>query len=84
MKRQLPLERMPADWLSEDGLGTGDVEARRRDYGWNDVVAPEPRVWLALASDTARDPMIWFLVGTSVFYFFLDQRTEGMTLCASE
>ncbi len=83
MKRQLPLERMPAGWLSEGGLGAADVEARRRDYGWNDVVAPEPRVWLALASDTARDPMIWFLVGTSVFYFFLDQRTESITLLAS-
>ncbi len=83
MKRQLPLERMPAFWLSEHGLGAPDVEASRRDNGRNDVVAPEPRIWLALAADTARDPMIWFLVSTSVFYFLLGQRGEGLTLLAS-
>ncbi|HZY04634.1 MAG TPA: cation-transporting P-type ATPase [Anaeromyxobacteraceae bacterium] len=83
MTRQLPLARLPGSWLSEEGLTSPEVEARRRDYGANDILAPSPRPWLALAADTARDPMIWFLLGTSAFYFLLGQRAEGATLLAS-
>ncbi|HVN37025.1 MAG TPA: cation-transporting P-type ATPase [Myxococcota bacterium] len=40
--------------------------ARRERYGANQIAEAQPGAWLDLARDTARDPMIWLLVGTSV------------------
>jgi Ca2+-transporting ATPase len=62
------------------GLTSAEVERRRGRYGRNDIVEAEPGHWKRLLSETARDPMLWFLAATSAAYFLLDQPVEGAVL----
>ncbi len=39
--------------------------------------------WRELATETARDPMLWFLLGTGVLYAALGELAEALTLLAS-
>ncbi|QDE90508.1 haloacid dehalogenase [Myxococcus xanthus] len=62
------------------GLDTDEVSERRARYGRNAVLAQSHRSWLHVLGETAGDPMLWFLVGTSGLYFVLGARTEGLVL----
>jgi Ca2+-transporting ATPase len=77
MKRALPEER--ADLLrmpSTEGLDDADIEAMRVRYGTNLIAEQPPRSIAKLARDTARDPMIWFLVVTSGLFGLIGQYTD--------
>ena len=79
MTRSVPLHRL--DGLSPaTGLWGAEAAHRRQQYGTNDIVGARPRPWWRLAEDTARDPMLWFLVATSVVYLSLGQHTEAVAL----
>ncbi|HET7794358.1 MAG TPA: cation-transporting P-type ATPase [Rhizobacter sp.] len=78
-QRGVPLDRLPALRLGDAGLDTATVEAQRR-HGFNDIVAEAASGWLVVARDTARDPMLWFLVLTAGLFGLLGQATESMTL----
>ena len=65
------------------GLDAAEVEARRRRWGANTIVEAPSRSWVAIARDTAGDPMIWFLVGTAVAYAVLGELTEAVILAAA-
>lgn len=83
MRHVLPLDRL--DRLHDPALGLTSVEAleRARQFGPNDIVeAPEGRA-LELLRDTAKDPMLWFLVGTSAIYAALGEWVEAAILGAS-
>lgn len=62
------------------GLASAAVAVQRARYGRNDVVERPPHPWWGLAADTARDPMLWFLVVTSGLYALLGDRLEAATL----
>ncbi len=79
--RVVPPDRV-AD-LAAGGITTGEVAPRRARYGANDVVEAVPHPWRALATDTARDPMLWFLVVTSAIYALMGDRLESATLAAA-
>src|SRR5512135_2796598 len=80
MRRTLPLERLATLLPAERGLTRTEVETRRQLYGPNDIIEVAGRPWLDLIRDTAGDPMIWFLVGTSLAYGALGESIEAMTL----
>jgi Ca2+-transporting ATPase len=80
MRRMLPLDRLGDLVLGDRGLTVAEVSARRHLYGPNDIIEVVGRPWLDLARDTARDPMIWFLVGTSALYGVLGESIEAFTL----
>ena len=80
MRRTVPLSRLGDLIADERGLTIGEVTTRRQRYGTNDIIEVAARPWLDLARDTARDPMIWFLVGTSVLYGVLGEGVEALTL----
>jgi P-type Ca2+ transporter type 2C len=80
MRRTVPLSRLGDLFGDERGLTGAEVAARRQLYGPNDIIEAVGRPWLELARDTARDPMIWFLVGTSALYGVLGERIEALTL----
>lgn len=65
MRRALPTSCLPDAWLSERGLASAEAEERRRRYGATDIVETPPAALWDLARDTAKDPMLWFLAGTS-------------------
>jgi Ca2+-transporting ATPase len=83
MRRALPTARLPDAWLSERGLASAEADARRRRYGANDIVETPPAALWDVARDTAKDPMLWFLAGTSVLYAAVGQRVEALTLLAA-
>ena len=56
------------------------MEARRQEYGPNDIVETPPHPWWGLLRDTAKDPMLWFFAGVGVLYALIGQRTEALTL----
>src|SRR3990172_4265707 len=83
MRRALPTARLPDAWLAERGLASAEADARRRRYGPNDIGGAPPAALWGVARDTAKDPMLWFLVGTSVLYAAVGQRVEALTLLAA-
>ena len=83
MRQKLTIERVVGLLDGERGLSSAEVEARRRKYGTNDIVEVPGNPWGELARETARDPMIWFLVGTAVLYLALGSRMEAFTLLAA-
>jgi len=78
-RRDLPLDRLQDLGSSAHGLSSAAVELRRR-YGFNDIVQAPSSGWRVLAKDTARDPMLWFLVGTSGLFGLLGDAAEALTL----
>jgi len=80
MRRTLPLDRLANLLPGERGLTRAEVAQRRQLYGPNDIIEVAGRPWLDLLRDTAGDPMIWFLVATSVAYAALGESVEALTL----
>ena len=80
MRIAVPRERLPPQPAAEQGLDEGEVGERRRRYGTNAILEARPAAWRELLRDTVQDPMIWFLVGTSVLYLVLGERHEAITL----
>lgn len=81
----MPNRAIPADRLgnlrgSDQGLTAADISARRGLYGFNDIVETPPASWRDLVRDTARDPMIWFLLGTSLLFGILGELVEAVIL----
>ena len=81
-RRNVPLERLAALNLGTQGLNATQVETQRT-YGFNDVVAQAASGWWLVVRDTARDPMLWFLVLTAGLFGLLGQITESLTLLAA-
>lgn len=77
--RRVPLDALPALRTGDAGLSAAAVEAQRR-HGFNDIVAEAASGWRVVARDTARDPMLWFLVLTAGLFGLLRQTTESLTL----
>jgi Ca2+-transporting ATPase len=83
MRRSIPVDRVDLLLGSGRGLDAAEVAARRARFGANDILeVPEP-AWRVLARDTARDPMIWFLVGTAGIYGLLGSLPEATVLAVS-
>ena len=80
MKRNISLDRL--EWLdiSERGLTESEVSIRRRQYGANQIIETLETGWLQLWRETLKDPMLWFLLGTSVLFGFVGEHVEAMIL----
>lgn len=83
MMQALPLARVRGLLVDERGLEGAEVSARRSQFGANDIVESVGNPMLELVRETARDPMIWFLVGTAVLYAVLGEYSEAVTLVVS-
>lgn len=80
MFRTLPVERIQHSLSADWGLDAAGIAARMEQYGPNDVIEKPPRAWLSLVMDTLVDPMIWFLVGASVLFIFLQKYSSAAIL----
>ena len=83
MFRTVPLDRMDGLTSLTRGLTAEQVEARAARYGQNLILEAAPGGWLRLARETMKDPMLWFLVGTSAMFVFVGQLTEAAILLAA-
>jgi Ca2+-transporting ATPase len=79
-RRSIPVDRLGNLLGSDQGLTAEELAARRSLFGFNDIVEAPPARWADLIRDTARDPMIWFLLGTSLLFAFLGEYTEAVIL----
>ena len=79
---RIPIERsrLPERWQAEQGLTAAEVASRRERFGANEIAERRISAWRELLGETLRDPMIWFLVLTSVAYLALGDWIEGGTL----
>ncbi|MEZ4398464.1 MAG: cation-transporting P-type ATPase [Kofleriaceae bacterium] len=80
MRHPMAVDRVAEVFADPAGLTAAQHAARLARYGPNAIVAPRPHRWLAVIAETARDPMIWFLIGCAVLYAALGQRQEALTL----
>jgi Ca2+-transporting ATPase len=81
--RAVPLDRLDGLASLTRGLTSTEVEARAALYGQNLILEAAPGGWLRLMRETAQDPMLWFLVGTSAMFAFVGQPTEALILLAA-
>ena len=65
------------------GLDAAQVLAARRRYGSNEVVPEASRRWIDVVRDSARDPMLWFLLAAAALFGLLGQATEAVVLLAA-
>lgn len=80
MRRSLPVDRVRGLVPDPLGLTTSDVTVRRQRFGSNDIVEVAGNPWWELICDTAKDPMIWFLIVTSVLYGAMGDTAEALTV----
>lgn len=83
MMHALPIDRVRGLLADERGLTSAEVGERRQRHGANHILESVGNPVAALARDTARDPMIWFLVGTAILYAVLAEYGEAITLVVS-
>lgn len=84
IQRTVPKDRIELlGWGPARGLTRNEVAARRAQFGPNHVLERAEPAWKVLARETARDPMLWFLVATAGLYAALGEQTEAWTLFAS-
>ncbi|MBX3622773.1 MAG: cation-transporting P-type ATPase [Rhizobacter sp.] len=79
MVRPIPTDKLALLEAGDEGLSAAQVQAQRI-HGFNDIVAHAVSGWRVVARDTARDPMLWFLVLTAGLFGLLGQATESLTL----
>jgi Ca2+-transporting ATPase len=80
MKRTVPWQRVEGLESAEQGLTEHEVRSRLGRYGANLIVETPRRGWLALLRDTAQDPMLWFLLGTSSLFAIVGEYNEAIIL----
>ncbi|MGE0579096.1 MAG: cation-translocating P-type ATPase [Reyranella sp.] len=80
MKRVFQIDRVAGLSDADRGLTSLEVEERRRLYGANDILRDQRSGWADIVHDTARDPMLWFLVATALLFAALGDYTEAVVL----
>jgi len=78
--RPIPADRLEGLANAERGLSSEEAVARQARFGANDIVEAPPGRWRELARDTARDPMLWFLLGAGLLFAVLGDYAEALTL----
>lgn len=63
-----------------DGLSQAEVASQRTQYGKNEIVEVTGNPWMALALDTLKDPMIWFLLGIGTIFILVGDTSEAIVL----
>lgn len=80
MQRKLILKRIKNSLSVDCGLDIDEVELRRIKYGSNDILETRENPWLEILKETLSDPMIWFLISTSILFFVLKNYNQGIIL----
>lgn len=80
MRRSLPITRINASLTPDWSLDDGAVAERKTRHGLNDIIEEYPNRWIELIKDTCRDPMIWFLIGTSILFAIMRNYNQAIIL----
>jgi P-type Ca2+ transporter type 2C len=80
MRIPVPSSRLEWPLQSRTGLSHAAVAQQRARYGANVIVETSARSWSERITETAADPMLWFLFVTSGIYLLLGEVVEGAIL----
>ncbi len=80
MHRKIPLSRIRSSLSPDWSLNDLDAEIARSHYSTNDITEVPVNRWLVLAKDTSNDPMIWFLLATSLLFAILQDFHQALIL----
>ncbi|WP_417568104.1 cation-translocating P-type ATPase [Marinobacter sp.] len=80
MNRIITSEFIQALPQGAGGLSPDEVIVNRRRFGTNLIIEVPPTGLWALLQDTLKDPMLWFLLATSVIFWLVGERTEAIVL----
>jgi Ca2+-transporting ATPase len=80
MRRLLHTARVEGLIEGATGLTTAQASERRVRYGTNRIVESPPSGWTDLLRETARDPMLWFLVATALLFAGFGEYAEAGVL----
>ena len=80
MLRYAPPDRLNIPGSLQDGLDSGQIKIRQQQYGDNRIVEMPPTGWRDILRNTLRDPMLWFLLGTSTLFLTVGELTEAIVL----
>jgi len=80
MIRSFPQDRLAGLENPVTGLTRAEAEARRARYGENRIVENVRAGWRAVARETLRDPMLWFLLAAGVLFGIAGEITESVIL----
>ena len=83
MLRAVPLDRLDGLQGAERGLTATEANERSTRYGRNLILETAPGGWPQLLRETLKDPMLWFLLGTSAVFGLVGQRSEAAILLAA-
>ncbi len=64
----------------QEGLTEPEVLGQRSRYGKNEIVEVAKHPWIALATETLKDPMIWFLLGIGTVFILVGDTSEAIVL----
>ena len=80
MRRQAEISRLDGLAAGERGLTSSEAADRCARYGTNDIVEEPEGGTRELIRETAKDPMIWFVVGTGALMALLGNAGEALVL----
>ena len=80
MRRKVPWQRINESSSADWDLNQAAVVRRRNQYGTNDIAGIKINFWYELVLNTISDPMIWFLLITSILFAFLKNYQEAIVL----
>ena len=80
MRHTFQIDRIASLSQADRGLTPHEVDERRGLYGTNDILREQRSGWGDILHDTARDPMVWFLVVTALLFAALGDYTEAVVL----
>lgn len=80
MPRIVPLERLDDLGNHAEGLDSARIQRRQQQYGSNRIIEIPATHWWDILRTTLKDPMLWFLLGTSSLFLLVGELTEAIIL----
>ena len=80
MNRIVPQDRLTNLAAPEQGLSAAEAASRREQYGPNIIVEAVGTSWSSVVQATLKDPMLWFLLATSVLFGVVGEYAEAAIL----
>lgn len=80
MHRTFNLSRINNSFAANWSLDAEEVKKRHIDYGFNNIIEVKTYHWVEIIKNTLKDPMIWFLVGTSFLFATLKNYNQSLIL----
>lgn len=80
MNRDFPRDRLQYLPSSKQGLGIQDIAAQRARFGSNLIVEAPKATWRTLVLATVKDPMLWFLLTTSILFILVGEYGDALIL----